>query len=209
MVRDKEISEQMRIQSRARILAAARQLFAERGFFNCKVADIAQKAEMSQGNVYWYFPSKEDILKTVLSDGFNRIEEVITDSAAHPGNGLEKLDYLLKQYIALSQEQPEFTIIFLSILGHGGTQFMLDLGLDTVAIGTRYHQHLAAILEQARQEGLIADLDPNILSVFYFSFFNGLFITYPDDWNRVPVELIREAVMRMLGYLGETPVKDE
>ncbi len=200
MVRNKETSEQMRSQSRAKILAAARKLFAERGFFNCKVSDIARGAEMSQGNVYWYFPSKDDVLKAVLADGFERIESVMANAAAHPGSGLNKLDYLLEQYIALSREQPEFTVIFMSILAHGGSQFILELGLDTMAIGTRYHQHLAAILEQARLEGAIENLNPDILSIFYFSFFNGLFITYRTDWDRVPVELIRQAVLRMLGY---------
>jgi len=202
VVRGKQASQQMREQSRAQILQAARTLFAERGYFNCKVSDIAEKAGMSQGNVYWYFPSKEDVLKAVLSDGFDRTEDLLKEAAQRPGDALASLDYLLEQYFLYAQEQWEFHAVFLSLLGHGGVPFMHQLGFDTVEIGTRYHQHLSALLGRARAEGVIADLDPNILAMFYFSFFNGLLLTYRDEWTLVPAEQIRQAVLRLLGYQG-------
>jgi hypothetical protein len=93
--------------------------------------------------------------------------------------------------------------IFLSMLGHGGMPLMRQLGFDTVEIGTRYHQHLSALLAQARTEGVVADIDPNILALFYFSFFNGMLLTYREDWTMVPQEQIRRAVLGMLGYRGD------
>ena len=65
MPRSKELSDQMRAHSQAQILAAARQLFATQGYFNCRVSEIAREASMSPGNVYWYFSSKEEVLKAV------------------------------------------------------------------------------------------------------------------------------------------------
>jgi AcrR family transcriptional regulator len=56
--RSRDDSQATRAASRARILAAARTLFAERGFFACRVADVARRAGMSPGNVYWHFDSK-------------------------------------------------------------------------------------------------------------------------------------------------------
>jgi len=38
------------------------------------------------------------------------------------------------------------------------------MGFDPLQIGTRYHQHLSAIFAQARAEGAVADIDPNILT---------------------------------------------
>lgn len=203
MVRGEKASEQMRAQSRAQILSAARKLFAENGYYNCKVADIAREAGMSQGNLYWYFPSKEEVLKAVLASGFDRVDSLLADAAKHPGDALSKLDYLLEQYLAFAREQGEFQAVFLSLLGHGGMPLMRQLGFDTVDIGMRYHHHLSAILAQASTEGTVADIDPNFLAVFYFSFFNGLLLTYRDDWAMLPPELIRQAVLRMLGYPGE------
>jgi AcrR family transcriptional regulator len=204
MVRGEKASKQMRAQSRAQILAAARKLFAENGYFNTKVADIAQEASMSQGNLYWYFPSKEDVLKAVLSSGFEHVEDLLKQAARMPGDALHKLDWLLEQYLAFAQEQGQFLAIFLSLLGHGGVPLMHQLGFDTVQIGMRYHQHLSDLLAQARAEGVVADIDPNFLAVFYFSFFNGLLLTYREDWTMVPPEQIHQAVLRMLGYHGDS-----
>ena len=210
MVRSKEINEQMRAESRARILAAARQVFAEHGFFNCKVSDVAREAGMSQGNVYWYFPSKEDVLKAVLSDGFEALEAIMVAAQAYPGSALEKLDYLIDRFIQISGDLSHFNTIFLSLLGHGGAPFLQDLGFDTAQIGARYHQHLSTILAPAREQGIVADLDPNLHAMFFFSFFNGLLITYSPDWEELaPPEFIHAAVLRLLGVQPAGPVEME
>src|ERR671921_434698 len=51
---------------REAILRAATRVFAENGYFNSKVADIARGAEVADGTVYLYFKSKEDILHTIF-----------------------------------------------------------------------------------------------------------------------------------------------
>ena len=68
--RNKELSEQMREEARTALLAAGRQLFSEQGYFKSKVSDVARAAGMSQGNVYWYFSSKEELLKAVIRPVF-------------------------------------------------------------------------------------------------------------------------------------------
>jgi AcrR family transcriptional regulator len=205
MPRSKAASEQVRAASRAQILDAAGRVFAARGYFDAKVADIAREAGMSQGSVYWYFASKQDVLKAVLADGFEAVERPLRETAALEGSGREKLEHLIGQYIGLGRERAAFFTVFLSLLGHGGTPFLRGLGFDTLQIGQRYHQHLSAILQQARGEGTVADVETNLLAVFFFSFFNGLMLTYADDWTKLPPELIRDTVMRMLGAGGEQP----
>lgn len=200
MVRGKEANTQMREHSQAQILAAASRLFAEQGYFNCKVADIAHEAGMSQGNVYWYYPSKEDILKAVLADGFDRVEGVLAEARARPGDALSRLEFVIQRYLEFAQERGDFHAITLSLLGHGGVPLLRQLGFDTLIIGMRYHEHLSAILDQARSEGVVADLDPNLLAMFFFSFFNGLLITYREEVAHLPLDLVRQAILGMLGY---------
>src|SRR5215216_3545178 len=47
---------------REAILRAGVKVFAAKGFFNSKVADIAKEAGIADGTVYLYFKSKDDIL---------------------------------------------------------------------------------------------------------------------------------------------------
>lgn len=59
------------------ILRAATKVFAQNGFFNSQVADVARVAGVAAGTVYLYFKSKDDLLvsifersmRTVLADG--------------------------------------------------------------------------------------------------------------------------------------------
>ena len=204
MARNIAANERMRLESREQILAASRKLFSERGFFNCKVADIAVEAGMSQGNIYWYFPGKEEILKAILEDGFGRLESLLAEAEMHPGPSSKKIDTLLDEYIAFGHDHGEFITIFMSLMSHGGVPFLVELGFDTVQIGTRYHQHLAAILSVAQVEGVVTHIDPQFLSMFFFAFFNGLIITYGKDWEHLPPELIKDAVFRLLGKGSRT-----
>src|SRR5712675_3337981 len=48
------------------ILRAAIDVFAERGFFNAQVADIARAAGVAAGTVYLYFKGKDDLLVSIF-----------------------------------------------------------------------------------------------------------------------------------------------
>src|SRR5215211_89066 len=51
---------------REAILRAAIKVFAGKGYFNSKVADIAGEAGIADGTVYLYFKSKDDILHSIF-----------------------------------------------------------------------------------------------------------------------------------------------
>ena len=51
---------------RAAILSAATKIFAGKGYFNAKVADIAAEAGIADGTVYLYFKSKDEILHSIF-----------------------------------------------------------------------------------------------------------------------------------------------
>lgn len=64
-------------QTRERIVDAARQLFAERGFDKVTVADIAREAQVSPATVFNYFPSKEDVFYSPLDAFGERLIDAI------------------------------------------------------------------------------------------------------------------------------------
>ncbi|MGD9901901.1 MAG: TetR/AcrR family transcriptional regulator C-terminal domain-containing protein [Vicinamibacterales bacterium] len=51
---------------REAILRAATQVFAQHGFFNAQVADVARAAGVAAGTVYLYFRSKDDLLVSLF-----------------------------------------------------------------------------------------------------------------------------------------------
>jgi AcrR family transcriptional regulator len=207
--RGKELNEEMRAQSYAALVEAGRKLFAERGYFNCKVSDIAQKAGMSQGNLYWYFSSKEEILKAVLADGFEKLGAAMAEAAEAPGSGREKFEGLLERLFAFSDERADFAQVMLSLMGHGGDQYFTELGFDMSQIGFGYTQSVAAILAQAQAEGTLpTNQDPIVPTMLFFGLFNGLNLTYGREWLQLPVATVKQAAQRLVGFQTEQLVQE-
>ncbi len=71
---------------REAILRAAIKVFAQKGYFNSKVADIAKEAGIADGTVYLYFKSKDEILHSIfdramgefIAEGKREIAEIET-----------------------------------------------------------------------------------------------------------------------------------
>lgn len=71
-----EVTEQQKRVKREAILAAARDVFAEKGFHAAGIADIATRLDVGHGTIYRYFQNKLDIFLTLhdaISADFLRI----------------------------------------------------------------------------------------------------------------------------------------
>src|SRR5258707_10336529 len=60
---------------RERILDAAVRVFAQEGFYNAKVSQIAHAAGVADGTIYLYFKSKDDLLISLFENRMERINE--------------------------------------------------------------------------------------------------------------------------------------
>jgi AcrR family transcriptional regulator len=60
--------------NRDAVLAAARKLFAEQGL-EAQMPDVAKAAKVGVGTVYRHFPTKEDLIRALADDHFNRLAE--------------------------------------------------------------------------------------------------------------------------------------
>lgn len=69
---------------RQAMLAAALEVFVEKGFAAARMDDIARTASLSKGTVYLYFPSKEDLFEAVLRNvaipNVERMEGLMRDA---------------------------------------------------------------------------------------------------------------------------------
>ena len=81
-------SEAVRDASRARLLAAARKLFARDGYEATTMQQIVREADTSIGNAYFYFTNKEELLKTLLDEALRatwvRIDPVVASVEKGP-----------------------------------------------------------------------------------------------------------------------------
>jgi AcrR family transcriptional regulator len=61
------ISDQDKSQRRDEIMAAAKKVFARKGFHAATIADIAKQAGLAYGSIYWYFDSKDDLFHALMA----------------------------------------------------------------------------------------------------------------------------------------------
>jgi len=70
----------------AEIVAAALQVFSEKGFAAARLEEIAARAGVSKGAIYLYFATKEDIFRAVVEQAIApNIDQVKAVLASHPG----------------------------------------------------------------------------------------------------------------------------
>ncbi len=88
--------ERERLVHRQEILDAALAVFADKGFFNATLDEIALRAEFSKGAIYLYFPSKEDILVQIVDAAMDEWDEVIRELTGERSFREELTDLLRK-----------------------------------------------------------------------------------------------------------------
>ncbi len=64
-----------KVSKKQEILAAAEELFRERGYVATSMADIAAKVGLLKGSLYAHFPSKEDLLLQIVERPMNKVIE--------------------------------------------------------------------------------------------------------------------------------------
>ncbi|NOT46621.1 MAG: TetR/AcrR family transcriptional regulator [Acidobacteria bacterium] len=113
------------VDKREAILRAAIKVFAEKGYFNSKVADIAGEAGIADGTVYLYFKSKDEILHSIFD---RAMEEFIAEgrreiaSISDPAEKLRKIAHLHLERLGADREM---AIVFQVEL-RGSTKFMQE-----------------------------------------------------------------------------------
>jgi AcrR family transcriptional regulator len=67
------------LQNRQRILAAADRLFYQKGYNATSFSDIARVADVPRGNFYYYFRSKDDILRSVVEQRLAELQAMLDE----------------------------------------------------------------------------------------------------------------------------------
>ncbi|WP_181795751.1 TetR/AcrR family transcriptional regulator [Streptomyces sp. WELS2] len=80
-------------QKRRRLAAAAARVLHEQGVERTTLADIAREAGVPTGNVYYYFKTKDDLVRAALGEQRDRLDELIAglDRLPTPRERLEAL----------------------------------------------------------------------------------------------------------------------
>jgi len=109
----------------AGILEAARKIFANKGFNQATVDDIASAAGVAKGTVYLYYQSKREIYFAALKFGLEQMYSRLDEELKKASTPQEKLRTLIGVKLAYFDDNRDFFKIYYSELGniciHPGT----------------------------------------------------------------------------------------
>lgn len=167
------------------ILLNAIEVFAKKGLLGTKIRDIAQKAGFSQGFVYNYYKSKDEI--------FTKIVELAADGAGNSvkfaseleGTPYQKIYWLTEAFLSPdSIAMQHWRLIMLqATTSEAVPEEAKKISSEKIK---KPFEYLIPIIIEGQKSGEIVKEDPMVLAITYFSFIQGLGITRMQNGSKIP-----------------------
>jgi TetR/AcrR family fatty acid metabolism transcriptional regulator len=179
---------------REAILRAAIKVFAGKGFFNSKVADIASEAGIADGTVYLYFKSKHDILHSVFD---RAMEEFISEGKRELAE-IAEADGRLRRIAELHLERlgadRDLAIVF-QIELRGSTKFMEEFSAAGFA---EYLGIIHGAIEDGQKSGVFRrDLNATVCSKILYGALDEMVTNWILSKKSYPLAPLADEVLKV------------
>ena len=134
---------------RERILRAAVDVFAEFGYFNAKVAQIAKAAGVADGTIYLYFDGKEDLLITIFREHTRNYLHSLEQHLANVNRADERLRIAVRHHLETLGRDRALAVVSQVELRHS-LKFMSLFSQQEVA---DYLNVIRNVVEHGQEEG--------------------------------------------------------
>ncbi|MBA2494897.1 MAG: TetR/AcrR family transcriptional regulator [Acidobacteria bacterium] len=182
------------VDKREAILRAAIKVFAERGYFNSKVADIAGEAGIADGTVYLYFKSKDEILHSIFD---RAMEEFISEGKKEIAE-IAEADKRLRRIAELHLEKlgadRDMAIVFQVEL-RGSTKFMEEFSAAGFA---DYLKIIQQTIEEGQKTGVFRnDLKPVICAKILYGALDEMVTNWILSKKAYPLAPLADEVLKI------------
>ncbi len=171
---------------RQRIIRAAIDVFAEKGYFGARMTDVAHAADVADGTLYLYFDGKEDLLLSLFDHVLTRFVERLQNEIAEVEDPLDKLRLMVRLHLETLGRDPALAHV-LQIETRHSRRFM---SLFTRGKLGEYLNLLRAIIEEGQEMGRFRrDISPGLATNVVFGAVDELVMSWllaeePGDLSR-------------------------
>jgi TetR/AcrR family transcriptional regulator, fatty acid metabolism regulator protein len=132
-----------------RILDAASKVFAEQGFHQSTVAQVAKEAGVADGTIYLYFKNKDDILVQFYEYRTRQVFERFREAVTGAPTAEQKLRNLIRVHLESFQKDPHMAIVYQTETHQRG-----ELGREQIKeMSKMYRDIISEVVELGQQEG--------------------------------------------------------
>jgi TetR/AcrR family fatty acid metabolism transcriptional regulator len=140
---------------RARILASAVKVFAERGFHSATVAGIAKAAGVADGTIYLYFKGKDDLLLRLFDESMTALLAEAREALGRERTAPDKLRRFIQLHLSAVERNPELASVLIVELRQSA-QFLKAADRQKLAA---YVDVIAEVVRAGQESG---ELERNI-----------------------------------------------
>ena len=179
--------EREKLRQRQEMLAAALDLFSQKGYHNVSMHEIAEKAEFAIGTLYKFFQNKEDLYKALVLEQCDKFEDALIQAIETPDDEIEKL----RNYVRTRSERFRSNLPFvrLFLAESRGVSFNIKAGLNE-ELRKRYYnflERLASIFDSGIKNQRFKKIaDPYYLAVALDSVIDASLLLWLDAPERHP-----------------------
>lgn len=178
--RTKEQTAKIREERRRQILEAARQVLSQKGFDATNVSDVAAAAGVSQGTVYHYFDSKDDLFMAVFEEWLTTCAyQGYAESALTADTAADRLRAFARTGAQMMIDSAEFLPVQMEFWSHM---------LRNEAIRERFRlifaelrSFLGQIIQAGMDSGEFRPADAEVLAAIAFAVYDGLILQWLAD----------------------------
>jgi len=134
-----------------RILEAAVKVFAEQGFFQSTISQIAKVAGVADGTIYLYFKNKEDILVQIFAFKTKQVFEGFREEVDRVSDPVEKLRNLVRRHLEEFQKDRHMAVVYQSET-HQTSRRAEEQSREMSKL---YLDLISEIVEQGQEDGCI------------------------------------------------------
>lgn len=149
----------------ARIISAALKVFAEKGFYNTRISEIAREANVADGTIYLYFKNKDDILISLFEEEIGKICAFMREELAKTQDPVEKLRIFASNHLNLILKKRELAEV-MQVEVRQSPKFMREY---VSKIFMEYINFIRGIVQEGQDQGVFRkDVPPGIVKRAFF-----------------------------------------
>ncbi|MCO5972784.1 TetR/AcrR family transcriptional regulator [Actinoallomurus soli] len=200
--RSARANQELREQSRRRILEAALTLFAERGFEGATISQIAERAGVARGLVSYYFPAKEELLHELLGQALDGLLAG-TDPADGEVTADQRLAGVIDRTLTMARETLGVQRLVLCLmLQPASREIFIKVESAKADVIERFEDRLRQIFADRGAE------DPALEEVMFRSVLEGVIFKMAVYPGAYPLAAVRHRLFTMYGLpAGDPPTE--
>jgi len=149
------------------IIQVALKLFTTQGLYETPTSQIAKEAKIGTGTLFWYFPTKEDLIDKIYVQCVNSVIDSILPGLDREASIKHKLCYICITYITWSINNVDR---FLYIRQYVNSKYKKNsLKLDAFEKSLNFE-----IFEEGKNQNIINDIPTSLLMDIWVAILNGI-----------------------------------